>query len=120
FLVTFVDLGDADYLLAIGDAEDGHALGVAAHHSDVADGGADHLALIGDEHQRLALVRREGGDDAAVALARVDVGDALTAAVGAAIFVRATALAIAVHGDREDELLLLRQLGHALLRERAF
>src|SRR5690349_12865510 len=50
FLVALVDLGDADDMLVLADAEDGDALGVTAHHSDVADGRADHLALVGDEH----------------------------------------------------------------------
>ena len=55
FLFALLDLGDADDMLAFGDAEDGDALGVAAHHADVADGRADHLALVGDQHQLLAL-----------------------------------------------------------------
>ena len=55
FLVALVDLGDADDMLVLGDAEDRHALRVAAHDADVADGGADHLALVGDQHQLLAL-----------------------------------------------------------------
>ena len=84
------------------------------------DGGADHLALVGDQHQRLALVRREGGDDAAVAFRRVDVGDALAAAVGAAIFIGRGALAVAVFGDGQDELLLLGKLGDAVGGKRAF
>src|SRR6185437_4130363 len=119
FLFALLDLGDADDMLVFGDPEDRHALGVAAHDPDVAHRGADHLALVGDQHQRLALVRGEGRDDAAIALRRVDVGDALTAAVGSAIFIGRRALAVAVLGDREDELLPLRQLGDALRRQRA-
>ena len=53
----------------------------------VADGRADHLGLVGDQHDLLAELGREAGDDVAVALRRVDVGDALAAAVGAAIFI---------------------------------
>src|SRR5690242_11238107 len=79
FLVALVDLGDADDMLILADAEDSDALRVAAHHPDIAHGGADHLALVGDEHERLALAGREARDDTAVALGRVDVGDALAA-----------------------------------------
>src|SRR3954453_7701163 len=57
--VALVDLGDANHMLVLGDTEDGHALRAAAHHSDVAYCGADHLALICDEHQRLALMSWE-------------------------------------------------------------
>ena len=45
------------------------------------------LRLVGDQHQLLARRHREAGDDAAVAFRRVDVGDALAAAVGAAILI---------------------------------
>src|SRR5205085_1782691 len=114
------DLGHADDMFALGDSEDGHALRVATHHADIPDGGADHLALVGDQHQRLAAVGRERGDDAAVALRRVDVGDALAAAIGAAIFIGRRALAVAVLGDGQDELLIFLELGIALGRKGAF
>ena len=64
------------------------------------------------------LMGREAGDDRAVALEIVDIGDALAAAVGAAIFVGRAALAVAVGADGEDELLGRRELGHPLGRER--
>ena len=113
FLVALVDLGDRDDMLVLGDAEDRHALGVAAHDADVADRGTDDLGLVGDQHQGLARGDREAGDDAAVALRCVDVGDALAAAIGAAIFVSAAALAVAVFGDGQEELLLLREARHS-------
>src|SRR5690348_5529245 len=112
--LALVDLGDADDMLVSRDLEDRDTLRVAAHDADVADRRADHLALVGDEHQLLALARREARHDTAVALGGVDVGDALAAAIGAAIFVSRRALAIAVLSDGEDELLFLRQLLHAL------
>ena len=59
FLVALVDLGDADDMLIVRDAEYGDALRVPAHHPDVGDGRADHLALVGDEHQLLSLARGE-------------------------------------------------------------
>src|SRR4029079_10730322 len=117
--VALVDLGDADDMLTLGHAEDRYALRVAAHDADVADRRADHLALVGDQHQRLALARLEGGDDPAVALRRVDVGDALAAAVGAPVFIGRRSLAVAILGDSEDELLVLLQLGIAVVGESA-
>src|SRR5205823_6413461 len=69
---------------------------------------------------RFALVRRERRDDAAIALRGVDVGDALTAAVGAAVFIGRGTLAVAVLRHRQDELLLLRKFGHSVGRNRAF
>src|SRR3546814_5933858 len=65
----------------------------------------DQLGLVGDEHELVALRRREAGDDGAVAADVVDIGDALAAAPGAAIFVRRGELAIAIGADGEDELL---------------
>src|SRR3546814_15971329 len=62
--------------------------------------------------------RRETGDDRAVAADIVDVGDALTTAAGAAIFISRRQLAIAIGADGEDELLAPCQLGEALLRHR--
>src|SRR3546814_16518147 len=73
----------------------------------------DQLGLVGDEHELVALRRREAGDDGAVAADVVDIGDALAAAPGAAIFVRRGELAIAIGADGEDELLAARQLGEA-------
>src|SRR5207248_999416 len=118
--LALVYLGDADDMLVLADTEDRHTLGVAAHDADVADRGANHLALVGDQHQRLALVRGEARDDATVALRGIDVGDALAAAVGAAILIGRRALAIAVLGEGEDELLLVGKLGDSVFRQRAF
>src|SRR5512146_3309906 len=119
-LVALIDASDTDDVLVLGDAEDGHALSIAAHDPDVADRGADHLALVGDEHELLAGMRREAGDDAAITLGRVDVRDALAASVGAAVLVSGRTLAVAVLGNGEDELFLLRHFGHALRGKRAF
>ena len=107
-------------MLALGDPENRHALGVAAHDADVRDGRADHLALVGDQHQLFALARGEGGNDTAIALGGVDVGDALSAAIGAPVFIGGRALPIPVLGQGQDELLILLQLGIALFGECAF
>src|SRR5690348_510788 len=53
-LFGFLDLGDGNDMLAVGHPEDGHAHRVAARDADVADCGADHLALVGYQHQLLA------------------------------------------------------------------
>src|SRR3546814_6445015 len=58
-------------------------------------------------------------DDVAIAFGRIDIGDALPAATGAAIFIGARTLAIAVGGHRQDELLVCREFGHALRAERS-
>src|SRR6476646_2548289 len=92
--VALVDLGDADHMLVLADSEDGDALRVSSHHPYVADGGADHLALVSDEHQRFALVSGEARNHAAVALGRVNVGDALSTAISAAVFIGRGAFAV--------------------------
>src|SRR3546814_8375731 len=56
----------------------------------------------------------EAGDDRAVAGDVVDVGDALAAAVGAAVFEGAAALAVAVGADGENEFLGVGELQHPL------
>src|SRR5690349_7916223 len=76
FLFALVDLRDADDMLILGNLEDGYAHRVAARNADIPDRGADDLALVRDQHQLLALARREAGNYAAVALGRIDVGDA--------------------------------------------
>src|SRR5690606_21848438 len=71
-------------------------------------------------HDLLAIAGREARHHRTVAFRSVDVRDALAAAVRAAIFIGRAALAIAVGGHREDELLALGELGHPLLRQGAF
>src|SRR5688500_11080304 len=104
-------------MFVVGDAEDGHALSVAARDADVGDGGADHLALVSDQHELLARLDGEARHYAAIALRSDDVGDALSAAIGAAIFVSRRPLAITVFGDGEQELLLVGDLRVALFTQ---
>src|SRR3546814_12246671 len=73
----------------------------------------------------MRLRRREAGDDRAVAADIVDIGDALAAAAGTAIFIGRRQLAIAIGADGEDERVAPRKLretiveiGRAAWRER--
>ena len=67
----------------------------------------------------LTAGRREARDNRAVAFEIVDVGDALSAAIGAAILVRRGALAIAVGAHRQDELLAFAEQRETLVGHRA-
>jgi hypothetical protein len=101
-----VDLGDADDMLAFGSTRKmvtPCVLRPAMRMSPTVV--RIILPWSVDQHDLLARLDREARDHAAVAFRGVDVGDALAAAVGAAIFVGAGALAEAVLGDGEDELL---------------
>src|SRR3546814_9234320 len=93
-------------MFVLGDAEQGDALGYAAGDADVGHLHANEFGLIRDQHQMLSVAHREAGDDVAIAFGRIDIGDALPAATGAAIFIGARTLAIAVGGHRQDELLV--------------
>src|SRR3546814_9613286 len=66
----------------------------------------------------MRLRRREAGDDRAVAADIVDIGDALAAAAGTAIFIGRRQLAIAIGADGEDELFAPRQLCETLVGHR--
>src|SRR5690348_15228323 len=59
---------DRDDVLALGGAEERHALRAAAGDADVVDRHADDLAAIGDQHDLVAVLDREGGDELAVPL----------------------------------------------------
>src|SRR3546814_19355978 len=68
----------------------------------------------------MRLGRGEAGDDGAVAADIVDIGDPLTAATGAAIFIGRGDLAIAVGADGEDELFACGKFCHSLAGQRRF
>ncbi|PAV73130.1 hypothetical protein WR25_05651 [Diploscapter pachys] len=78
-LFLLVDPGGGDDMLVLRHAEQRHTLRVAARDADVTDRHANELRLIGHQHQLLARMRGEAGDDGAVAAGRHDVGDALAA-----------------------------------------
>ena len=69
---------------------------------------------IGDEHDLVALLDREGADQPAVPLVDGHGDDAFAAASGDAVLVGRGALAVAVLRHREDELLVRAHLGVAL------
>ena len=82
-----------------------------------ATGHADQLAAIGDQHDLVALLDREGRHQPAVAVVDRHGADALAAAAGDAEFVGRGALAVAVLRQREDELLVRAEIDIALLRQ---
>src|SRR5215472_6117813 len=116
-LALFGEPLDRDHALALGGVEHDHALGGAAGDADAVDRTADQLTAIGDQHDLVALLDRERGDDAAVALGHVHRDDAFAAAAGGAVLVGRAALAEAVLRDGEHELLGSRQVGVTLLAE---
>ena len=77
------------------------------------DRAADQLAAVGHQHDLVLVLDREGGDDITVALGARDIGDALPAPVGDAVFIGRGALAIAIGRDGEDELLIGPELVQA-------
>src|SRR5215510_15826994 len=123
-LAFLADALDGDHALVVGRIEHDHPLGRASGDADAFDPGADELATVGDQHQLVAVLDRERGDqlagllaDAAVALAHVHCHDAFAAAAGDPVFVGRRSLAVAALRDREHELLGRRHLYIALLAE---
>src|SRR6516164_2667910 len=124
-LVAFLaDALDRHHPLALRGVEHDHTLGRAPGDADAFDARADELAAVGDQHELVPLLDREGRDqlagflpDRAVALAHIHGDDTFSAATGDAIFVGRRALAVAALGDREHELLGRRHFHVALLTE---
>src|SRR6185295_6575928 len=89
-------LGDAldghDPLVVLG-LEDAHALDAAAGDAHVVDGTADQLAAVRHQHDLIAVLHGEGGDEAAVPLVDDHGGDAFAAAAGDAVGVGRGSLA---------------------------
>src|SRR5262245_20281345 len=102
---------DRHHPFALGGAEHDDALGAATGDADAVHRAADQLAAVGHQHDLVALLDRERGDDAAVALGHVHRDDAFAAAAGGAVLVGRAALAEAVLRDGEHELLGSRQVG---------
>src|SRR4030095_1478222 len=82
FLFAFLDPGGRDDMLALGDIEQSDAGRPPAEHpqrlvrirlAPELDRHPDHLRLVGDEHELLAVAGREARDDRTVALDIVDV-----------------------------------------------
>ena len=96
---------DRRNLLAVAQLEDDHALGAAAGDADIVDRATDHLAAIGDQHELIVMLDREGRRDAAVLRRGLDVDDARAAAAGDAVFVSRTTLSVALFRRGQNELL---------------
>ena len=61
------------------DPDEPHALGGPPDRFDVPRAGAQHLALLGDEHQLILVAHLDDADDVPVPVGRLDVDDALAA-----------------------------------------
>uniref|UniRef100_A0A0N5A0B3 Glutamate synthase large subunit n=1 Tax=Parastrongyloides trichosuri TaxID=131310 RepID=A0A0N5A0B3_PARTI len=109
---------DRNDLLVLAGAEDGHALAGAADDADLADRCADHLAAVGDQHEVVRLLDREGGGQTRARAAAQAVGrQPLPAPPGAAILIGRGPLAEAGFRDRQNELLGRAQFGDTLHRQ---
>ena len=88
-------------------ADQGHALGGAAHFTDFTDAGAYQHTFVGDQHDFVFRLDQGGSHDLAVALTLLDGDHALGAPAMAGVFTDAGAFAIAVfrggqHAVRKD------------------
>src|ERR1700688_5108458 len=90
---------DRRHALAFGGREHDDALGRAAGDADAVDRAADQLAAVGDQHDLVAFLDRERGDDAAVLFGDRHRDDAFAAAAGGAVFVGRGALAETFFGN---------------------
>src|SRR5215470_12536680 len=121
-LALFADALDRDHAFGFGGVEHDHALGRAPGDADALDAGANELAAVGDQHDLVAVLDRERGDqlagllpDGAVALAHVHGDDAFAAAAGDPVLVGRGTLAVAALGNGQHELLGSRHRDVALL-----
>src|SRR5204863_7573930 len=73
------DALDGDHLLALVGLEDAHALSVACGDAHVVHRAADQLAAVGHQHDLVAVLDREGGDEGAVAIVDDHGGEAFAA-----------------------------------------
>src|SRR5580658_964217 len=98
------DVLDRHHMLVFGGVEHDHALGRTAGDPDALDRTTDQLALVGHQHDLVAILDRERRHQLAVALVHRHRDDAFAAAAGGAVFERGRALAIAVLADGQHEL----------------
>src|SRR5664279_1448430 len=108
---------DRHDLFVVGGIEHDHALRRAPGDADAGDRRADQLAGVGDQHDLVALLDREGADDLAGLLGQRHGDDAFAAAAGGPVFIRRRALAVAALRQRQHELLGRRQFDVALRTE---
>src|SRR5882762_375419 len=114
-LPVIADMFDRDDMLVLGGVEHDDALGGAAGDPDAFDRATDQLALVGHQHDLVAVLDRKRGHQLAVAVVDRHCDDAFAAAPRRAVFVGRGALAVAVDGHGEHHLLLRRHFGIALL-----
>src|SRR6516164_1571292 len=108
---------DGHHTLAILGREHDHSLRAAAGDPDAVDRAADKLTAVSDQHDLIAFLDREGGDDAAdllldSAVLFVDIhrDHAFAAALCGPVLVGRRALTIALLGNCQHQLLGCRQL----------
>src|SRR4029079_17334733 len=100
-LPVVADMLDRHHVFVFSRIEHDDALRRAAGDADVLDRAADQLALVGDQHDLVAVLHRERRHQLAVAVVDGHRDDAFAAAAGGAVFVGRGALAVAVDGDGE-------------------
>src|SRR5690242_21247235 len=103
-VLFLADVLDRDDVFVIGGIEHDHALRRAAGDANVLDRTADQLALVGDQHDLVAVLHGERRDQLAVAVVDAHRDDAFAAAAGGAVLVGRGALAVAVDGDGQHHL----------------
>src|SRR5262249_29708121 len=114
------DWGDGLKLLAIAQAHEFYAHGVASGFADFFDAGAHHLALGGDEHDLIGLAHGERADHVAGFVAGLHRDDAFAAARLFAVVVEGSAFADTMlardeehgahidNGERDDVIFFIR------------
>src|SRR5690606_15366805 len=105
-VVDRLDALDTAQALAVGKADESHALGVAAIDGNVGNGGAHQRAGIGDQHDLVVVTDQLRADDLAVALVGLDGDHALAAAALQRVFGDRGALAVAVLGSGQHAAFL--------------
>src|SRR3954453_7830474 len=108
---------DRDHALIVSRIEHDDALRGAARDADALDPGADELSAVSHQHDLVAALDRKRGDELAGLARDRHRDDAFAAATGGAVLERGRALAHALLGDGEHELLGLRHLDIALFAE---
>src|SRR6185369_26480 len=116
-VLVFRNMLDRHHVFVFSRIEHDDALRRAAGDADVLDRAADQLALVGDQHDLIAVLHGERRHQLAVAVVDAHRDDAFAAAAGGAVLVGRGALAVAVDGDRQYDLLLRRHLDIALGRK---
>src|SRR5580704_10040705 len=110
--------GHRYHALSIADAENYHAGAATPDDADLIDGGADHHAAIGNQHDLVLGPDREDRDHRVAAAGQIHVVDALPAAPGDPIAIGRAAHPKTLFGDAQQEFLARCQIGEQLLGNR--